>query len=232
MSYDEPDDTYYEESVEDVQSDASIPDSNDNVIQESSLNKQDDPLKTTDLCLIAGKRGSGKTNLLLFLIKQLTNLKINILIVDPVHDLSENLPNDPRIIHVPYDSRPKFDALLKELLKKKWQGMLVVDECDKFFPNRVKLTQLENYFIMIGRHHGIGMIAVTRRLSNLHTDLATQASRLFMFKHWNRNDLDYLRSSSLGEYASLLVGLERYHFLYLNPDLDIAQICTPVPLQK
>ena len=239
MSYEEPIEepieTYREEPLEDneihsEESDIQIPEEE---VSEGNLSTTNEVIKTTDLCLIAGKRGSGKTNLLLYLIKQLTQSKMNLIIIDPVYDLRDNLPkNDPRIVHIPYGNRKKFDAILLKLLKSGWKGMLIVDEADRFFPNRTKLTNLENHFIQIGRHYGIGMIAVTRRLSNLHTDLATQASKLFMFKHWNRNDLMYLKESSLGEYAALLVGLEKYHFLYLNPDVDIAQICTPVPIQK
>ena len=193
--------------------------------------------KQTDLGLIAGKRGSGKTNLLLFLISYFTKMKVNLVIIDPVHDLKANLrklykKDDPRVIHVPYGNRQQFDSVLTQLIQKGWKGIIIVDEADQFFPNRKQLTDIENHFIQIGRHHGIGGIFVTRRLAKLHTDLPSQANKIFLFKHWQRADLDYLRESNLGDYAFLLRSLDKYHFMYLNTDQEECIICEPVEQMK
>ncbi len=183
--------------------------------------------------MVAGKRGSGKTNLVLYLIDSFTKLGANIIVVDPVYDLRGNLPkNDNRIIHVPYGNRKQFEQLLYKLMKDKLTGIIIADEADKFFPNMQKLSDIENYFIQIGRHHGIGLIAVTRRLAKMHTDLTSQANKLYMFKHWQRADMDYLKESSLGDYAPFLKVLDKYHFLYLDTDIDFVQNCDPVPRMK
>ena len=191
------------------------------------------PFKQTDIGLIAGKRGSGKTNLTLYLIDTFVKLGANVIIVDPVHDLRGNLPQyEEKIVHIPYGNRAMFNKLMYKLIKENWKGIIIVDEADKFFPNMQKLTDLENYFIQIGRHHGIGLIAVTRRLAKMHTDLASQANKLYLFKHWQRADLDYLKESNLGDYAHLIRPLEKYHFLYLDTDVEYVQTCDPVPVMK
>lgn len=191
------------------------------------------PFKQTDIGLIAGKRGSGKTNLTLFLIDTFTKLGANLIIIDPVHDLKGNLKQeDKRIVHIPYGNRKSFNDLLYRLLKQGWKGIIIVDEADKFFPNMEKLTDLENYFIQIGRHHGIGMIAVTRRLAKMHTDLTSQANKLYLFKHWQRADIQYLKESNLGDYAHLIRTLDKYWFLYLDTDVEFVQVTEPVPRMK
>lgn len=204
--------------------------------KEGSL-AQAPPFKQTDIGLIAGKRGSGKTNLVLYLIDTFTKLGANIIIVDPVFDLRNNLAKineqyGEKIVHVPYGNRKQFEQLLYKLMKEKWKGIIIADEADKFFPNMQKLSDIENYFIQIGRHHGIGLIAVTRRLAKMHTDLTSQANKLYMFKHWQRADIDYLRESNLGDYAHLLKDLEKYWFLYLDTDVEFVQVTEPVPVMK
>jgi len=194
-------------------------------------------IKQTDLLLIAGKRGMGKTNLLLYIITELTKMNVNIIIVDPVFDLKENLrifygTDDERIINIKYGNRDKFNRFLYELFKAGWRGMIIVDEADKFFPNGKFLTDMENYFIQIGRHHGIGGIFVTRRLAKMHTDLASQCNKILAFKHWHRADLDYLREANLDDYVEYLRTLQPYEFLYMDTDVEYVQVCNPVPKLK
>jgi len=220
---------------QELEEDPNLENNEDVKSNQGNLSKQ--IFKQTDLGLIAGKRGSGKTNLLLFLIDYFTRMKVNLIIVDPVYDLAVNLKklykkDDPRIVHIPYGNRPMFNKLLEKLFNARWKGIIIVDEADRFFPNRKTLTAIEDHFIQIGRHHGIGGIFVTRRLAKLHTDLPSQANKIFLFKHWQRADLDYLRESNLGDYAYLLRGLEKFCFMYLNTDVEECIICDPVTQMK
>lgn len=236
-----------EEFTEDLDNDSDVEQElSQNIEEEETIQENDieegsladaPPFKQTDIGLIAGKRGSGKTNLTLYLIDTFTKLGANIIVIDPVFDLKDNLAKinqeyADKIIHVPYGNQKQFDALLYKLMKDKWKGIIIADEADKFFPNMTKLTEIENYFIQIGRHHGIGLIAVTRRLAKMHTDLTSQANKLYMFKHWQRADIDYLKESNLGDYAHLLKNLAKYEFLYLDTDVEFVQVCEPVPIMK
>ena len=199
----------------------------------------------TDLWGIAGKRGSGKTNLLLFITDFLVKSGCNVLVVDPVYDLEKELKKfygeqyaqifngkTSGLVHIKFQDRGGFDKLLATVFKRNWKGVMVIDEADGFFPNKVKQTDLANHFIQIGRHHGVGGIIVTRRLAKLSTDITSQANKLCMFKHWQRADLDYLRESNLGDYAELLRTLKKWHFMFLNTDEEFVQICNPVPKMK
>lgn len=191
-------------------------------------------ISQTDLAFIAGKRRSGKTNLIIWFIDRLTNLNANILIIDPVLDIDEALKKlygraDPRIVNIGYQNRTAFNSFLFKLIKKGWKGLLIIDEADGFFPNKKSMTKIEKFFIHIGRHYGIGAILVTRRMSNMNTDIATQANIMMIFKHWQRADLDYLSQSGLIEELPIIRKLPKHHFQYIDIDGEVSVTSKPVP---
>lgn len=183
-------------------------------------------LKTTDIDVIAGKRGSGKTTLskglLDFLIAQGCPVKI----VDPLHEYRDYL-NKVEVRHIRYQDRITFDNYLKTLFGK-WKGILAIDEADGFFPNRQMLTPIETDYINIGRHYGIGAILITRRLSMLNTNVISNANKVFIFKLWSPADLNYLASADLGHLIPYVTGLKNYHFLSIDTDNGEIQVNEPI----
>jgi len=219
--------------VEDSEENTSInPDQFD---QESKINPVNFKanFSQTDLSFIAGKRRSGKTNLIIYLIELFTSLGANIIIVDPVWDIGQALQKlhgkkDPRIVNIGYQDRAKFNIFLRNLFKKKWKGILIIDEADGFFPNKKGLSSVEKFFIHIGRHYGVGGICVTRRMANMNTDIATQANKMIIFKHWHRADLDYLSQSGIVEEIPIIRKLSKHHFQFLDIDGEVSATCKPV----
>jgi energy-coupling factor transporter ATP-binding protein EcfA2 len=181
-------------------------------------------ITSTDLVLIAGKRGSGKSTLLRGITDTIEPLfqqdkGYGFLKVDPLREMQG--------IHIDYGDRVAYNKILQQAFQKKNQ-FIITDEADGFFKNKAGLSTLENRFIHIGRHYGLGGIFVTRRLSNLHTDLVSQANKIFIFKHWQRSDLDYLKESGLGEFIEPIFNLQPYEFLSI--DIDSGESAVNEPL--
>lgn len=174
--------------------------------------------------LLSGKRGSGKTTLCKSLLQviepqvQQTNKK-PVIKIDPLNELGG--------IYIDYGDRRRFNEILKKVFISK-NEFFVIDEADGFFPNRKTLSKLENRFIHIGRHYGLGAITVTRRLANLHTDLVSQANKIFIFKLWSRADLDYLAGSDFGHLIPIVTSLNDHEFISIDTDTNEILVNEPV----
>jgi len=181
-------------------------------------------IKSTDLVIIAGKRGSGKSTLLRGITDTIeppfrSQHGYGFVKIDPLMEMEG--------LHIAHGDRVAYNKVLQDLFNKKNQ-FLITDEADSYFKNKAGLSKLENQYIHIGRHYGLGGIFVTRRLSNLHTDLVSQANKVFIFKHWQRSDLDYLKESGLGDFIEPIYKLNPYEFLSIDIDLGEWQLNEPI----
>lgn len=95
------------------------------------------------------------------------------------------------------DARREFvkgfcDALLN-VPREQWHPMLVaIDECHLFAPERsageAASTEAVIALASQGRKRGIGLIALTQRLSKLHKDAAAELNNVFIGRTWLPND--------------------------------------------
>lgn len=184
-------------------------------------------LKTTDLSVICGKRGSGKTTLSKALLDFLISTKAPIRIIDPLYEYREYAGRVQDVKFIRYQDRASFNAYLKSLFGK-WKGVLVIDEADGFFPSMSKLEMTESDFVNIGRHYGIGALMLTRRLSMLNTNVISNANKLFIFKLWSPADLGYLERADLGHLVPYISGLDRHYFLSIDTDNGEIQVNEPI----
>lgn len=84
------------------------------------------------------------------------------------------------------------DALLN-VPREQWHPMLVaIDECHLFAPERsageAASTEAVIALASQGRKRGIGLIALTQRLSKLHKDAAAELNNVFVGRTWLPND--------------------------------------------
>jgi hypothetical protein len=121
-----------------------------------------------------------------------------------------------------------FETFLGGIIGK-WKGMLVVDEADGFFPNRKNLLHAQKTLIHLGRHYGLGVIFITRRLANLHTDVISQTSKIFSFRLFSGADANYLEAMQLSEIIAPIWGLEKYHFVFFDSETGQLAQCPPIP---
>lgn len=167
-----------------------------------------------DISIIAGLRGSGKSTLSKYLINLLYKNYDYVIIIDPLHEYDIKLQNTITLkIDLTKDVQYIFSKIYNKMLKVNKRVLLVIDEADLIFKNRSSLNYEQKHAIHYSRHYNISIIAITRRLANLHTDLVSESSNFFMFKLISSADLETLRSMGLSFLINEMVKLKKYEFL-------------------
>ncbi len=172
----------------------------------------------TDGLLILGKRGSGKTYLLSYLVKK---SPYRWLIVDPVASVRRT----GMLAGVGGGGRARrrvavvepdiLDADLVDSSIRKAFGMglnVAVDELSEFpYSKYGSIREL----VMRARNYGVGWIGVSRATSELHKSIINNADYVFVFRSFEPRFVEYLR-----EYTDVSVeelrGAPRYAFLIIR----------------
>ena len=94
--------------------------------------------------------------------------------------------------------------------------LFVVDEANRYCPNRRPLPDSIGELNDFQAHYDIGFGVIARRPVQLHTDLVELAHYLFVFSLRGKNDLAYLDCLAAG-LADAVAGLEKYHFVVVDP---------------
>jgi len=172
--------------------------------------------------VVTGQRDTGKTTFVKHLLAQLATW----LLFD-VHD--EYGPQGtaiPTIAAIPEYWKRNYRKLryvgpteishFKLFAEAAWKlqnTTIVVEEAELYFASKGPgLKGFENYLVHRGRHRGLGLIAVTRRVADLHKDVLSQAKTIVSFTQFLPNDIMYLRTF-MGDVAKELITLPRWHFL-------------------
>jgi len=182
------------------------------------------PFTSTDFILIIGKKGSGKSTLMKGLISTLEPEFYKatgkpFIKIDPLMEFGGKF--------IRSGDKIAYNTELKTMFQKR-NEFIVTDEADKFWKNKEALTQTQSDFIDIGRHWGLGGMFITRRLARLHTDLVSNANKLFIFKLWTKADFDYLRGADLGDFIPTIASLPKYHFLGIDLDNNTSTVFDPI----
>ena len=139
-------------------------------------------LRTDQICVIAGQRGTGKT----YKAKELIQGLQRVVIYDPVGEY------EPGFSYVPAgDSPEEFEAFMKKI----WfmgNVFVVVDEAERFLRNNGRLGPYTYKVINTGRHRNIGMLLVTRRLAELHKTPFGLSHMVILFRLFLPNDIKYI----------------------------------------
>ena len=140
-------------------------------------------LRTDQIAVIAGQRGTGKT----YKAKQLISGLSRVIVYDPVGEY------DPRFSYVPQgDSIEEFE----EFMRKCWNMgnvFIVVDEAERFLRNNGRMLTYTYKVINTGRHRNIGMLLVTRRLAELHKLPFGLSQMVILFRLFLPNDIEYIK---------------------------------------
>lgn len=185
-------------------------------------------IKQTDIITVCGRRGSGKSNLSKTLILTLINMGCPVLIIDPLQEHREFTKYGALNKYIPYGDQQAFNDFLGQIIGK-WKGIIVIDEADGYFPNKKNLFPNQKTLIHLGRHYGLGMLFVTRRLANLHTDVISQTSKLFSFRLFAGADANYLSLMQLEELIDPIWNLEKYEFVFFDSETGSVDVYEPLP---
>jgi len=185
--------------------------------------------RQTDVLLIVGQRGSGKTILGKYLTRSFAN-KMRTFIFDPmaefqigygkvVYNLSEiNLEEDKHIVYNPIkndsiDEIELYDQICKFVWEKMPNTLFVTDELHNY--ESKALTRYYRKLITQGRHRNIGMIGISQRYALLNQTTITQSSHIFIFRLIGR-DIEVSRQYFGAEIEPLLRNLQEYHFIHFD----------------
>ena len=139
-------------------------------------------IKQSDGVVVLGKRGSGKTVMVRFLINHMPNYRFIILDVVGNLGIYKDARNCTYHLVNPHDKK-KIDEICKEAIKT-GNCMVVLDEAD-----RLEYTDNLSDMLNIGRNYGVGYIATARRTANIHKDYLANQTHAFIFKHTYPRDV-------------------------------------------
>ncbi len=149
-------------------------------------------IQSDNSIVVLGKRGSGKTTLIRYLINIAISNHIHIAILDIVGNYIQfkGIKNVDYYLVQPHNAN-KLNKIFSEVYKNGNQ-MMVLDEADMYDYSLLK-KDLFYSIINLGRNFGIGYIASARRTANIPKDFISNANYSFIFKHVLPQDLAVLR---------------------------------------
>ena len=146
--------------------------------------KQPIKIKTSDGIVVCGKRGSGKTTLMKYLIEKLPNIKFEIFdLLGNFKDMSsQKNVIDYHIISAgsqeDVNSGESIDDIMNGILDR-GDTQVVIDEADRYsYRQKGGFANL----IDVGRNFNCGYMAATRRPANISKDYLANATYIFAFR--------------------------------------------------
>ncbi|VUT28012.1 MAG: AAA-like domain protein [Candidatus Syntrophoarchaeum sp. GoM_oil] len=134
-----------------------------------------------------GLQGSGKTHFTKALIAENTQLKP--LIVDPLKEYNIKGTTTYRPTHRNYEQgSDEIGRVIREKLIKPYEthhaplhSLFVIDECNRYAPNKKPLSSEISYLNDFSRHMKLSTVYIARRPTHLNTDLVELAHILIIF---------------------------------------------------
>lgn len=100
-------------------------------------------------------------------------------------------------------------------------GTLVIDEADGFNDtNAPCFDQLVRY----GRNRNVDLITGCRRPYEISRNITAGANKIYIFRTNEPRDIEYFKSTVLGEKAEKLRSLPKYHGIYVDYDNEVTGI--------
>lgn len=160
--------------------------------------------------MIIGTRGSGKTELLKFLLRRFKGYRV--LIYDSEHEFEDDWEGFK--VYKPYEpsSQTEFDRICGTVWEK-GNYIMAVESIDFFVKPKQPLPPNFAKLVHWGRKRGIGLMLTSRRIASVHKDPCSQVHHWFIFYSFLPNDIRYLREF-VGKIAEDCGSLKPYEFLY------------------
>ncbi len=186
--------------------------------------------------LVIGKRGSGKSELAKFLIRNADRL----VVYDIMSEYTEGVTFDDtqlcelgvfwgavyarefRIVYRPLNPRDEIDWLAQAVFAL-GDLTFVVEEIDSICtPFDMPLAM--QAIIQRGRHRNVELIGVTPAPFGIHRDLTRQAKDIFVFKTTEPRDVQYLQRLLGEKIEHKLIALEQYEFIHWSDGVENVRV--------
>jgi hypothetical protein len=168
--------------------------------------------------VILGQQGSGKTVLAKYYLRGTKD--------SMVYDIHHEYTGLNRYLaaHRQVDRRTKNDPGIIELdnfvstvvLGSGRVRLFVLDEGNRFCPNKYPLPASILTLNDDNRHDKIAFGVIARRAAQLHTDLVELAHYLFIFRLTGKNDYSFLEDTAIG-LGDAVRALEDFQFVVVDP---------------
>ena len=172
-------------------------------------------INLTDIITISGKRNSGKTVLAKHLIRQMLANDYNLEIFDINNEYGEFDHAFGHYRHK-YRSVSEYREMMPKQLELAMQNedkILIFDDIDLVIgQNSIPDALIES--LQLGRHRGIGMVLIFRRINSMHKQVIFNSDKFFIFKSRLKLDREYLTQNLESDYD--IINLEDYQFLYMG----------------
>jgi len=174
---------------------------------------------------VAGLPGQGKTVFARHIIKQLKTSGVDTVIYDPMAQYTDLDSYVPKYFATEYQM-PEFDDIAMQIWDKR-NVFFVVEEVENFLPQAGRRSGIMWRIINMGRNYGLGVLAVTRRISNMDKTMFSLSDKTFIFRLFSPNDLEYCRGF-IGKSADTLLPKLKCGY-YLQCTSTAVTLHEPVP---
>jgi len=166
-------------------------------------------LRNKRFCIF-GLQGSGKTTLAKYILKQFGNDGWVIDVLDEYAGFNRYVMQDRTIM-----GRDELNIAIQYILDKFKPKLLIIDEANRYCPPKRPLPDMVSYLNDFHRHMELAIGFISRRPTQLHTDLVELAHYLFIFRLVGKNDRIYLDSLYEG-LGDMVLELPQHAFVFFN----------------
>jgi len=187
--------------------------------------------------LVMGKRGSGKSELTKYLIRNVNRLVVYDIMseyvegvtfddteIDQLVDFWRQVyyMRDFRIIYRPMQPKEEINWIAEAVFAL-GDLTFVVEEIDSIYtPFDIPLPM--QAIIQRGRHKNVEMIGVTPAPFGIHRDLTRQAKDIFIFRTTEPRDVQYLQRLLGSRIEHKLAALEQYEFIHWSDGIENVRV--------
>jgi len=199
-------------------------------------------IRPDDIILITGKKRSGKSFFLSNLFKILVAGNVRVVLYDYnwEHNEYPDVTHDLNVVSQLWSTGSRFitfrpvdksDIAFNQFCGAAYSltnTVIAVEEIERYANHWITYSQPNlKKIIDVGRHRGLGLLATTRRILRLASDIPFNADHIFIFKQTRPQDLKYLEEW-VGPEVNQIVTLPEYSYLWYNDRLGTLTVMPPI----
>lgn len=193
--------------------------------------EEQEPIQPSEIQVVIGRRGSGKTTLVKkVLIPELTAPFIifdtineyddvpDVQMVDDIPSLIDAIEMQDNIRVIGEGGSISFPELAEIIDKSVRNYTLIVDEFHVLFDHHMTFKKENPAFkriVLLGRHSGVGLIIISQRATDIPQEVLSMSTKLFVFHVFRKKDINFLdnvmpnpeQAATLGTFEFLEVDL-------------------------